>query len=73
MRIEGFSLKLSAYLWGLTFALCLFGFGVSTVGVHMELTGAGHMGLYLIIFGPLIAGLSGITAQAASKYQAEGR
>ena len=66
-------MKLSTYLWGLTFALAVFGFAISAVGVHMELTAAAHVGLYLIIFGPLIAGLSGITAQAASKYQQEGR
>lgn len=66
-------MKLSVYLWYLTFALCLLGFGVSAVGIYIELAGVGDVGLYLIIFGPLIAGLSGITAQAASKYEAEGR
>ena len=65
--------KLSAYLWILTIAIAVSGFAISAVGIHMEISEMGHFGLYLIIFSPLIAGLSGITAQLASKYQTEGR
>ena len=66
-------IKLSTYLWILTIAIAVLGFAISGVGVYMELQEMSHVGLYLIIFGPLIAGFSGIFAQLASKYQAEGR
>ena len=66
-------MKLSTYFWILTIAIAVLGFAVTGVGVYMELMEMGHVGLYLIIFGPLIAGFSGIFAQIAAKYQAEGR
>ena len=70
---ENLKIKLSTYFWILTFAIAGLGFLISGVGVYMELQEISGVGLYLIIFGPLIAGFSGIFAQSASKYQAEGR
>lgn len=66
-------IKLSTYFWILTTAIAVSGFTISAFGVYMEISELGPFGLYLIIFGPLIASLSGITAQVASKYQVEGR
>lgn len=70
---EALKIRASTYLWVLTIAIAVLGFAISGVGVYMELGGMGHVGLYLIIFGPLIAGFSGLIVQAASKYEAEGR
>jgi len=68
--------KLSTYWWVLTIATTIFGFFVSGVGVYIELFSQKNpapVGLFLIIFGPLIAGLSGIFAEVATKRQQEGR
>ncbi|MBU1082636.1 MAG: hypothetical protein KKB59_19275 [Spirochaetes bacterium] len=52
-------------------AVC--GFSIAAIGVSIEQTNQEYTGLYLVLFGPLLACLSGNIATVASKFEAEGR
>ena len=66
-------MKLSSYLWGLTIAMAVCGFSIAAIGISIEQTNQEYTGLYLVLFGPLLACLSGNIATVASKFEAEGR
>jgi len=64
-QVEGDGgVKRSTAFWILTYATMAAGFGYSIYGVYIS-------NLYAMIMGPLVAGLSGVWAQLAAKYQAE--
>jgi len=59
-------------LWALAFAVAVGGLALAMVGIYSVSALDQYEGLYLVLFGPLLSGSSGIIAVIASSKEAEG-
>jgi len=59
-------------LWALAVAVAVGGFVLAVTGIYSVSVLNHHEGLYLVLFGPLLSGSSGIIAVIASSKEADG-